>query len=155
MTDPLTSARMRNTKGRNNSLEVEVRRLLHARGLRFRVHYPLPEIPRRTSDIAFPSLVLAVFIDGCFWHSCPDHATRPKANSDYWAEKLASNVRRDRDTDDRLRAQGWFPLRFWAHETAEHIADTIASVVQLRQMAPHTPEITCKATIVPSIVGRG
>lgn len=94
-------------------------------GLRFRVHHPLPGMPRRTCDVAFPGRRIAVFLDGCFWHGCPIHATWPKANGAWWEAKLLANRRRDADTDERLRAQGWTVLRFWEHEETAAIADAI------------------------------
>jgi DNA mismatch endonuclease (patch repair protein) len=93
--------------------------------LRFRVQRPLDFDGRRKADITFSKHRLAIFVDGCFWHSCPDHATYPKANAIFWAHKLASNVRRDRDTDRRLEESGWSVLRIWEHETAAHAADKV------------------------------
>lgn len=85
--------------------------------------------PRRKADIVFPRERLAVFVDGCFWHSCPEHATSPKANAPFWAAKLGGNVRRDRDTDRRLEESGWTVVRVWEHEPAQRAADTIESVL--------------------------
>jgi DNA mismatch endonuclease (patch repair protein) len=73
------------------------------------------------------SLRLIVFIDGCFWHGCPDHATRPRANSEWWAEKLDANIQRDRRTDAELAARGWTVLRFWEHEEPSAVADAICA----------------------------
>jgi DNA mismatch endonuclease (patch repair protein) len=72
---------------------------------------------------------MAVFVDGCFWHSCPEHATRPVSNGTWWAEKLAKNVARDGQTDDHLRSLGWTVLRFWEHEDAQSCADRIGQVI--------------------------
>lgn len=71
---------------------------------------------RRRADVVFTSAKVAVFIDGCFWHRCPIHATNPKANAEFWAEKLTANEARDRDTDQRLVAAGWRVVRVWEHE---------------------------------------
>jgi DNA mismatch endonuclease (patch repair protein) len=98
------------------------------RALRFRVDFPV--LPRRRADIAFPKRRIAVFIDGCFWHDCPDHGTVSKANAEFWAAKLMTNKERDRDTDDRLAEGGWTVLRFWEHERAEDIAVAIEAVVR-------------------------
>lgn len=107
---------MQGNKGRDTAPELAVRRLLHAAGLRYRVNYrPLPGL-RRTADIVFTRKKIAVFIDGCFWHSCPEHATSPKANSDYWLPKLEANRARDADTNAQLRAAGWTVLRYWEHQ---------------------------------------
>jgi DNA mismatch endonuclease (patch repair protein) len=109
-----------------------VRKRLHAFGLRFRIHYPLPGLKRRTSDIAFPGLRIAVFLDGCFWHSCPVHRSVPKTNAAFWAEKLKQNVMRDRSTNRHLEVLGWTSLRFWTHQTSEEIALAIHAAVSNR-----------------------
>ena len=69
-------------------------------------------------DFVFPRLGLAVFIDGCFWHGCPLHATQPKQNAAFWREKIAANRTRDRLVTRTLRAQGWRVVRIWEHELA-------------------------------------
>ncbi|MGI9822194.1 very short patch repair endonuclease [Agromyces sp. Marseille-Q5079] len=118
-------------KRRDTSTELAVRRILHARGLRYRVDYaPLPGLRRRRADIVFTRARLAVFIDGCFWHGCPEHATHPKRNAEYWGPKLAANIERDRDTDRRLQEAGWRVLRFWEHEAADDVALAIAQAIE-------------------------
>ncbi|MGW0119631.1 very short patch repair endonuclease [Streptomyces sp. NPDC003327] len=107
---------------RDTSQELAVRRLLHASGLRYRVNVPVPGMPRRTIDIVFGPARIAVFLDGCFWHGCPRHATRPKANAEWWRTKLDRNIARDRETTAHLEAQGWTVLRFWEHEDEHEIA---------------------------------
>ena len=99
--------------------EVALRRALHRRGLRFRLHVPLLEGRARTVDVVLARHRLAVFVDGCFWHACPRHGTLPKANRTFWEAKLARNRSRDRDTDRRLRAKGWRVVRVWEHEAAD------------------------------------
>jgi len=121
----MSAARRRDTKP-----ELDVRRILHARGLRYRVNYPVPGLPRRTIDIAFTRLRVAVFLDGCFWHGCPEHGTQPRANSDWWLTKLRQNVVRDTDTNHVLDSAGWYVLRYWEHESAAVIADEIGTVVR-------------------------
>jgi DNA mismatch endonuclease (patch repair protein) len=91
---------------RDTKPEVVVRRILHAHGLRYRVDYRPDAGVRSRADIAFTRRRLAVFIDGCFWHMCPLHATRPKANADYPGPKLARNAQRDFETTARLQAAG-------------------------------------------------
>lgn len=76
---------------------------------------------------------MAVFIDGCFWHSCPEHGVAPKANAAWWQEKFAANRRRDFDTNRHLREIGWVPLRFWEHEDPEAVADEVQRVVEQRR----------------------
>jgi len=121
----MSVARRRDTKP-----EVDVRRLLHGRGLRYRVNYPVPGRPRRTIDIAFTRAHVAVFIDGCFWHRCPEHGTRPRSNADWWNGKLQRNVARDAHTSEELSARGWTVLRYWEHEDPVIVARTIESVVR-------------------------
>jgi DNA mismatch endonuclease (patch repair protein) len=80
-------------------------------------------------DIAFGGLKIAVFLDGCFWHGCPDHATRPRANAEWWRTKLDRNIARDRETTDQLVSQGWTVLRFWEHEPAKDVAARVGETV--------------------------
>ena len=120
----MTSQRQRDTKG-----ELELRSLLHRRGLRFRVHALLPGL-RRRSDIVFTRARVAVFVDGCFWHGCPEHGSWPKQNADWWREKIEANQRRDRDTDARLKAAGWTVIRVWEHDDPTRAADRIVEIVR-------------------------
>ncbi|MDT9700801.1 very short patch repair endonuclease [Streptomyces sp. P17] len=113
--------------------EVAVRRLLHAAGLRYRVNVPVPGMPRRTIDVVFPKAKIAVFMDGCFWHGCPEHATRPKSNAEWWRQKLHRNMARDTETTERLVAAGWEVLRFWEHEAPSDVALRIAAAVERRR----------------------
>lgn len=102
-----------------------MRKLLHAAGLRYRVNFPVPGMPRRTIDIAFSRVKVAVFLDGCFWHGCPEHATHPKANAEWWRQKLTKNIIRDQETTRHLESQGWTVLRFWEHEVPKSIAEVV------------------------------
>ncbi|MFE2127569.1 very short patch repair endonuclease [Streptomyces amritsarensis] len=129
---PTVSARMSRQARRNTGPELAVRKLLHAAGLRYRLQVKVPTMPRRTIDIAFPGAKVAVFLDGCFWHGCPEHATQPKANAQWWREKLDKNMARDRETSELLAAAGWTVLRFWEHETAESV---VARVIDVRRGA--------------------
>ena len=113
---PAALARMKSQKGRDTKPELELRRLLHAAGFRYRVDFPLPGLPRRRGDIVFPRERVAVMVCGCYWHGCPQHATWPKANADWWRDKIESNVARDLDTDRRLTEARWLPIRVWEHE---------------------------------------
>lgn len=127
------SRRFRNTPTRDTPAELAIRRNLHARGLRYRVDYrPEPGI-RRKADVVFTRAKVAVFVDGCFWHDCPEHGSAPKANADWWREKLATNVRRDRDTDERLCAAGWTVVRVWEHEPPALAADLIVETLNRRR----------------------
>lgn len=116
---------MRAVKHRDNGPELAVRGLLHARGLRYRVAWPVPGQPRRTIDIAFPRARLAVYVDGCFWHGCPEHGTSPKANRDWWVAKIAANRARDADVTVHLQRLGWTVLRHWEHEDPVAVVETV------------------------------
>jgi DNA mismatch endonuclease (patch repair protein) len=87
---------------------------------------------RREADVVFPRARVAVFVDGCFWHGCPDHASWPKANADWWREKIEANRRRDADTDERLREDGWAVVRMWTHEDPTEKSSEIAELVRTR-----------------------
>ncbi|GAA2070368.1 hypothetical protein GCM10009801_21020 [Streptomyces albiaxialis] len=127
---------MQAIRSRDTKPERLIRQLVHAQGLRYRVaSRPLPYL-RRTADMVFRPAKVAVFIDGCYWHGCPEHYVRPKTNSGYWSQKVAGNVARDRDTDQHLAAAGWTILRFWEHESADTCADRIGTVVRERRAAP-------------------
>jgi DNA mismatch endonuclease, patch repair protein len=124
--------RMQATRRRDTAPEIAVRRLLHARGLRYRVDREVLAKGRRRADIVFATAKVAVFIDGCFWHSCPVHRTRARANAKWWSAKLADNRRRDSDTNRRLLAAGWRVLRIWEHESPETATERIAKVIGRR-----------------------
>lgn len=117
--------RMQATKRRDTAPEMALRRELHRRGLRYRVDMPLPGIARRRADVLFSRKRVVVFVDGCFWHSCPQHATVARTNAQFWADKLARNVGRDRDTDERLQRNGWTVIRVWEHEDPVAAADRV------------------------------
>ena len=113
---------MRSNKGRDTSPELALRRRVHRLGLRYRVNErPIASL-RRTADLVFPRWKLVVFVDGCFWHSCPDHGSLPAARQEWWAAKLERTVERDRETNEALRDAGWTVLRIWEHEDADEAA---------------------------------
>lgn len=128
---------MRGNRSKDTKPEVETRRILHRRGLRFRKSFAVKlQQDRSTVDIAFPRWHLAVLIDGCFWHNCPEHGHIPKTNVDYWRAKLKGNVERDREIDQQLSESGWEVMRFWSHVDPAQIADAIASrVSELKELA--------------------
>jgi DNA mismatch endonuclease, patch repair protein len=132
---------MKSQRQRDTAAETELRSLLHRRGFRFRVHYALP-ILRRRADVAFPRLRIAVFVDGCFWHGCPDHGTWPKQNADWWRAKVEANQRRDADTDTKLKEQGWCVIRVWEHEAAEAAAHRVAAAVARAEPTRVEPRTT-------------
>ncbi|MQY17755.1 very short patch repair endonuclease [Nocardia macrotermitis] len=128
-TDAATSARMSRQRRVGTKPEIALRRELHRRGRRYFVdRAPLPGM-RRRADLVFPRHRVAVYVDGCFWHRCPEHATSPKNNAEWWAEKLAGNVARDRDTDARLTAAGWTVIRIWEHEDPVRAADRVQAAL--------------------------
>ncbi|MFJ6939086.1 very short patch repair endonuclease [Streptomyces sp. NPDC101132] len=135
-----SAARRRNMqaiRSRDTKPEQLVRRLVHAQGLRYRVSAkPLPDF-RRTADMVFRPTKVAVFIDGCYWHGCPEHYVAPKTNPGYWSDKVARNIARDRDTDRQLEEAGWTVLRFWEHEAPETSANEIVLTVNRLR---HKPE---------------
>lgn len=122
------SRRMSATGQRDTSAELSIRCRLHALGLRYRVNHPVSSRPRRTADIVFTKVRLAVFVDGCFWHGCPDHGTWPKSNAEFWKQKIEANRIRDKETDDLLKAKEWTVIRVWEHEDPEVVVRRIARV---------------------------
>lgn len=130
---PETSLRMKQVRQQNTCAELELRRAFYARGLRYRIQVPILTKPRRVADVAFSGLRVAFFVDGCFWHGCPQHATWPKQNAEFWRAKILPSQQRGRDTDERLRAVGWKAVRAWAHEPPECVAAKYASVVEKRR----------------------
>ena len=128
---PEIERRMKSQRRRDTAPENALRSELWRRGLRYRVDLKVVGRRRRV-DIVFTRAKVAVFVDGCFWHSCPLHATAPKANREWWQEKLAANVERDRTTDEALTAEGWHVMRVWEHEPVETAADRIEAAVTQR-----------------------
>lgn len=119
--------------------EVRLRSILHRRGYRFLKNSLIRLVGVSVRpDIVFTRVKIAVFVDGCFWHGCPDHGGRPRSNSDYWEAKLAKNVRRDRLVDAQLEAAGWQVVRLWEHVKPAEGADVVAEVVAIARasMAP-------------------
>lgn len=124
------SRRMARVRQKGTDVELALRRALHAKGLRYRLHVPLLSKPRRVPDIVFPRRKVAVFVDGCFWHGCPQHASWPKSNAQFWRDKIETNMARDADTDRRLHELGWRVVRVWAHEAADEAAKRIETIVR-------------------------
>ena len=124
---PGRSANMKANRRTDTKPELALRAALHARGYRYRKDFRLDLPLRRVRpDIAFTRRKVAVFIDGCFWHACPAHGTKPKSNEWYWSPKLARNVERDRAADQALVQAGWTVVRLWEHTP---LADAVALVV--------------------------
>ena len=133
---PESLRRMQRQRRRDTKPELTLRRELHRLGLRFRVDRAVIPGVRRRADVVFTGARVAVFVDGCFWHSCPQHRSAPRSNADWWAQKLARNVERDRDTDRRLIEAGWVPLHVWEHEDPVDAAATVRAQVGERTPVP-------------------
>lgn len=127
---------MSRQKRRDTTPELALRRALYRRGLRYRVNRPLEGMPRRRADVTFVGPKVVVFVDGCFWHRCPVHATSPANNGAWWERKLSGNVARDRETDARLKEAGWVVLRFWEHEDMEEASAEVERVLAERRPVP-------------------
>ena len=128
--------RMKAAKQRDTAPEMALRSAIHRRGLRYRVDANLIEGLRRRADVVFRPIKVAVFVDGCFWHGCPVHGTWPKANAEFWREKIEGNRKRDADTNHRLTKAGWLVIRVWEHEDPEEAAEKICEIVRKRRGEP-------------------
>jgi DNA mismatch endonuclease, patch repair protein len=135
VSDPGRAANMRGNRRTDTKPELALRTALHAMGYRYRKDFRLDLPARRVRpDIAFTSRKVAVFVDGCFWHACPAHGSKPKSNEWYWSPKLARNVERDRAADAALTAAGWTVVRLWEHvPLAEAVSQVIGAVGEPRR----------------------
>ncbi len=123
---------MQGNRKRDTRPELALRSALHRRGLRYRVNArPASSLSRR-ADIVFRRQKVAIFVDGCFWHGCPEHGTSPRTNSGYWRAKIARNIERDRQTDVELASAGWAVVRVWEHEAPEEAAGRIMEALEMR-----------------------
>jgi DNA mismatch endonuclease (patch repair protein) len=140
------AARFRAQRERDTRPELAIRHILHRRGLRYRVHQRPVRDLRRTVDVVFPRERVAVDIRGCFWHSCPEHRSWPRANEEWWAAKLARNLERDTETERLLADSGWAVLVVWEHEDPEAAADRVAAEVATRRgLLPRRPRVHSEA----------
>jgi DNA mismatch endonuclease, patch repair protein len=134
----VVARRMRSTRQRDTAAERRLQQALDEEGL----HYELDRAPissvRTRADVVFADAHVAVYLDGCFWHGCPEHGTWPKANAEWWREKLDANRRRDAVASKILEEAGWRVLRFWAHEPVAAAARTIAQEVRRRSASNRT-----------------
>lgn len=146
-TSTTATKKMRSNRRADTKPEVLLRSLLHQYGLRFRKDYPilLPSGRRVHADIAFTRTKTAVFVDGCFWHCCPEHGTIPKSNQEYWVPKLKQNVERDRATDRELLAAGWIVLRIWEHVSPELAREGVLSALDKIKNQDTQPVIAMNA----------
>jgi DNA mismatch endonuclease (patch repair protein) len=129
----VVSAQMQRMPRASTGPEILIRRELHRRGLRYRVNHP--RLPGRP-DIAFIGAHVAVFIDGCFWHACPDHGVLPKNNREWWQNKLSRTVARDREKDAQLDSMGWVAVHVWEHEDPARAANAIEQLWRSRRQPP-------------------
>lgn len=121
---------MQGNRKRDTRPELAIRRAAHRLGLRYRVAArPLPHL-NCTADLVFPRALVAVFVDGCYWHGCPEHYRLPRTNPSYWGPKIARNQERDSRVTAELSSEGWAVLRFWEHDPADAAATTIAAAVR-------------------------
>jgi DNA mismatch endonuclease (patch repair protein) len=137
--------RMQATAQRDNSFERQVRSELHKQGLRFRIHYRVSALHARSIDIALVGSKTAIFVDGCFWHGCPKHATFPKSNRDWWLQKIRANKKRDLDTNARLKSAGWKVLRFWEHDPPHELSRIILRQFRKRKLKTARKTATASA----------
>jgi len=122
--------RMQSTPRRDTRPEIALRSQLHKLGFRYRVDIaPCPGI-RSRADLVFKGPRLVVFVDGCFWHSCPIHGSVPRTNEAWWSEKLDRNKLRDANTNRELRQLGWKVIRVWEHEDSMVAANRIAKYIR-------------------------
>lgn len=127
-------ATMRANRSADTAPELSLRSELHRRGLRFRKNLRIPvEGGSTRPDIVFTRARIAVFVDGCFWHSCPEHGALPQANRDFWSAKFERNVQRDRANDAALSEAGWLVLRFFEHVPAADAALAVQRAVTARR----------------------
>ncbi len=128
---PAVTALMRANRKVDTSPELRLRSALHRQGLRFRKHIRIDAGGTRvTPDVTFPRKRVAVFVDGCFWHGCPEHGTHPRTNSSYWSAKLTRNRERDGRVDSALSSAGWQVVRVWEHVPAEDAVANVTSVLR-------------------------
>jgi DNA mismatch endonuclease (patch repair protein) len=121
---------MQGNRATDTGPELALRSELHRRGYRFRKSAAPLRSVRCRADVVFTRARVAVFVDGCFWHRCPEHGTRPRTHSGYWRAKLDRNVARDRRNDDALRSAGWTVVRVWEHEEVLVAADRVATILE-------------------------
>jgi len=129
---PSVRQRMQATLRRDTPPELKIRSLLHRRGYRFRVDARPLKSQKSRADIVLKRFRVAVYIDGCFWHGCPLHATWPKANASWWREKIESNRYRDARANAVLMASGWVVVRIWEHEDPSTALDRIVHQLESR-----------------------
>jgi DNA mismatch endonuclease, patch repair protein len=139
---------MRAIRRTDTKPEVALRQALHRQGYRFRKDYrlDLADGKRVRPDIAFTARRVAVFVDGCFWHACPEHGGKPAKNTWYWEPKLQRNVERDRVADAALSAAGWDVVRVWEHESLDAAVTAVLAALARSGLTRSGPERAAPAT---------
>lgn len=130
---------MSRIRGTDTGPEMRLRRRLWADGFRYRLQY---KTPGGKPDLAFPGPQVAVFVDGCFWHGCPEHYVRPRNRPDFWSQKLRENLSRDRRQTAALETAGWNVCRFWEHQVwvdLDAVVETIQSALSSEVAPPREP----------------
>lgn len=132
--DPMTAQQrsrcMSRIRGRDTGPEVRLRKALWSSGVRYRLRSQLPGHP----DLVFHRARVAVFVDGCFWHGCPQHFVQPRSNGDFWRTKLERNIARDREVDVELAQLGWKAVRVWEHEIDADPTAAAESVIRRAEL---------------------
>jgi len=146
------SEQMSRIRGRDTSPERLLRSALWRTGLRFRLHV---RTPHGRPDVVFPRYKVAIFIDGCFWHGCPDHYVRPRTRDEFWSPKLRENVDRDRRQTLLLEEGGWRVCRFWEHQIFEALAEVVACVREALLAGKWTPSASWRVVQVTPLAGEG
>lgn len=144
------SETMSRIRGRDTSPERVLRSALWRAGLRFRLHL---QTPHGRPDVVFPKSKVAVFLDGCFWHGCPEHYVRPRTRGEFWSSKLQENVERDRRQTRLLEEEGWRVCRFWEHEIFTSPLEVVERVQLALQDGKWAPPSSWRVVQVTSLPG--
>ena len=129
------SYNMSRIRATNTRPEVALRKALWHTGLRYRISAKLPGKP----DLTFQSAKVVVFVDGCYWHSCPKHFVMPRSNVKFWKEKIARNIARDKLVTKQLRRSGWLVIRFWEHDIDRRLSNCVSRIAAvLRKRHPRS-----------------
>lgn len=143
---------MARVKGKNTSPERILRSALWKIGLRYRLNY---RVPAGRPDIVFPGSKVAVSVDGCFWHGCPAHYSRPRSREEFWSQKLAANTERDSRLTLRLEALGWISVRVWEHEIFTQLDEVVEIIRQATEGVPPRRERDWRAVRVVPVPEEG
>ena len=148
---------MRAIRRTNTKPEIALRSALHRQGYRFRkdLRLVLNEGVKVRPDIAFTARRVAVFVDGCFWHACPEHGSKPRANEWYWGPKLVRNVERDQLNDTSLKLAGWTVVRLWEHVPVDEAVATVVSALTAAGAVTKASSATQSSSPGGDALGRG